>query len=219
MLLGAIPAAVAAAVAANTCIEGPPKPVDPRFAKELRPTQTAQCPYGLNELLERITKLSVDPNDVDSVETVEKAFGVPAMTMPYDDPRSADYMTILSGKDGWKLIVEVKEAVPPFNQGPARFVPGPHPKRLGSVADAKLSINLTVIGPPPISLGSVQCVPALPLFNALSKAGWKDVTYEFPPETDNGGPTPEFRHGNKSVGFDTNKCIGGIFLHQDAVKR
>ena len=82
------------------CTEGPPQPAD--FG--LRPTRTVECPYGFDELVGRITRLSINASLPDSVETVERAFGLPEMTTSNDDPQSASYMMILSGNGGWRFL-------------------------------------------------------------------------------------------------------------------
>jgi hypothetical protein len=198
----------------SVCLKGPPKPVDPRFANELRPNQTAQCPYGFDELIERLTKLAVNKHSPDSVESVEKALGLPEMTTSYDDPRIASYMMSLSGKDGWKLLVWVREAFYPLNKGPDRFVPGLRPKRLHKVSDARLIVNLDM-GPSP-AWGSALCMPAPALFDALTKAGWKDIEFQTPPPSDGARQTPFFKYGNKTVGGADKQpvCVEHLYLGQ-----
>nr|WP_199039986.1 hypothetical protein [Dyella sp. ASV24] len=163
--------------------------------------------------------MSSDRDAPDSVETVEKAFGIPAMTTSYDDPRIANYSMILSGKDGWRLMVSVREAFYPLDAGPDHFVPGLHPKRLGKVQDADLDINLDVTGISP-TIGSVQCVPTSILSNALTKAGWVNNSLSFPPLTDGGGRSTHFQHGNKAVGWLAAEayCVQHIFLSQKPQK-
>jgi hypothetical protein len=120
------------------CREGPSQPA--AFAT-LRPNRTAECPYSFNELVARITRLSVNTSLPDTVETVERVFGLPEMTTSFDDPRMASYMMNLSGRDGWKLVLWVREAFYPLDKGPAAFAPGLRPKRLGQ------ELTLTGAGP------------------------------------------------------------------------
>jgi hypothetical protein len=205
------------------CVEGTPNLVDPQLERlsegKLRPIRTAQCPYGFGELSHRIAALSTDGDAADSIETVEKAFGVPAMTTSYDDPRIADYSMVLSGKDGWRFLVSVREGFYPLNTGPDHFVPGLRPKRLGKVEDADLSIDLDVTGRSP-TVGSVQCVPTSMLLSALTRAGWVNNSLSFPPAPDGGGRSPHFQYGNKSVSWSAAEaeCVQHIFLSQKPLK-
>ena len=140
------------------------------------------------------------------------------MTTSYDDPRIASYMMSLSGKDGWKLQVWVREWFYPLDKGPARFVPGLRPKRLYKVSDAKLIVDLDV--GPSTTWGSAQCMPAPLLFDALIHAGWKNIEFKIPPPTDGGRPTPFFQYGNKTVeGADKEPmCVEHIYLRQAPTK-
>jgi hypothetical protein len=207
----------------SLCVEGAPNPVDPQLARlsnvELRPTRTAQCPYGFDELLHRITALIADKNAIDSVETIEKVFSIPAMTTSVDDPRMASYMMVLSGKGGWRLLVWVREGFYPLNAGPARFVPGLRPKRLGKVEDAQLSVNLSVLGNSPTP-GSVQCVPTPMLYGALTGAGWVNNSWRLPPGPDGSGQSPYFQYGDKVVSWLAleRDCLQHIFLSQGPKK-
>lgn len=206
------------------CVEGAPNPVDPQLTRmsegKLRPVRTAQCAYGLAELSHRLAALSTDRDAVDSVETVEKAFGIPAMTTSFDDPRIAYYLMVLSGKDGWRLVVSVREAFYPLDAGPDHFVPGLRPQRLGKVEDADLDISLDVTGGSR-NVGSVQCVHTSMLSGALTKAGWVNNSLSFPPATDGGGRSPHFQYRNKEVsGFSAEAaCVQHIFLAQTPLKR
>lgn len=198
------------------CVEGPSHPVNTglRNAAPLRPQRTAVCPYDFDEMVDRLTKLSIDKHSPDTVENVEEAFGMPQMTTSYDDPRIADYTTILSGQGGWKLLVWVREAFFPLNKGPDEFVPGLRPKRLSSVDNAKLIVNLNVLGPN--GADSANCVQVSLLFDALVKAGWKDIEMEGPGPTDGGRRTPYFQHGRKTVGLGAvrGQCAANIYLGQ-----
>lgn len=196
------------------CAKGPPTPVDPRFASQLRPNQTALCSYGFDELARRLTKLAISTRPPDSVETVEDALSMPKMTTSYDNPRISSYMMSLSGKDGWRLLVWVREAFFPLDKKPDRFVPGLRPKRLGKVSDANLIVTLS-LGPPG-AWGSPLCMRATTLFDALTEAGWKDIEYKIPPPTDGGLPTPLFQFRNKTVSGASKlpECVQQILLEQ-----
>lgn len=167
VLLIALPAA---SYAQNIqCVQGPSLRTEATGGGPVRPTQTARCPYEFGELIERITKLSIDKDAVDSVETAERVFGIPDMTTSQDNPHVSSYQTWLSGKGGWRFQLWVTEGFYPSNTGPVRFVPGPHPKRLYGVRDAKLRIILNIVGWTPTP--GQTCMPISHLFNALTKAG------------------------------------------------
>jgi hypothetical protein len=199
------------------CMEGPSQAMDPRLG--VRPTRSAQCPYDFDALVQRITKLSIDKHAVDSVETVEKAFSIPAMTTTSDDTRISNYMMSLSGPDGWKLLVWVREAFYPTNEGADRFVPGLRPKRLFSVRDANLIVSLYLTGRP-LTSGSPQCMAATDFINSLKSEGWKDVT-SFGHATDGARLTPTFEFGDKSVNLfqQPGECAENITLGQGPLKR
>jgi len=200
------------------CVEGAPEPVDPHFASQLRPTRTATCAYDFSELVARITKLSFDKHDPDSVETAERAFAMPEMTTSYDDPRRASYSMILSGKDGWKLSVWVRESFYPLDKGRAGFVPGLRPKRLFKIKDADLRIDLAVVGS--LSAPFVPCIPVSPFFDASLREGWQDIEMKVSPPTDGGLRTPLFQEGSKRVSIDGQRgqCAQHIALMQPAVR-
>jgi hypothetical protein len=195
------------------CSEGPSQPA--AFAT-LRPNRTAACPYGFDELVTRITRLSIDTSVPDSLETVERAFDIPEMTTSYDDTRIASYMMILSGKDGWKLLLWVREAFYPADKGPPRFKPGLRPKRLYNVENAELRVDMTMLGSSP-GLGTTQCLPVSPFLEAILAAGWQDIGMQYLPPTDGGQSTPIFGHGSKRVNILGNRgsCAQGIVLMQD----
>jgi hypothetical protein len=176
------------------CTEGPAQPA--AFAT-MRPNRTAECPYGFDELVQRITRLSLTSLP-DSVETVERAFGLPEMTTSDDDPRGASYMMILSGKGGWKLLVWVRESFYPLDKGPPAFVPGLRPKRLHNVEDADLRVDLDVLGSSPGSAPG-QCVPVSPFLDAIVASGWQDIEMQYAPTTDGGPSFPIFGHESKRV--------------------
>jgi len=200
------------------CVEGAPEPVDPHYANEIRPTRTAICAYDFNELVARITKLSFDKHDPDSVETAEKAFAMPPMTTSYDDPHRANYSMLLSGKGGWKLSVWVRESFYPPGKGRPGFVTGLRPKRLFKMKDADLRIDLAVVGSH--SAPFVPCIPVSPFFDASVKAGWQDIETKVPPPTDGGVRTPVFQQGSKRVSIDGRReqCAQHIALMQPAVR-
>jgi hypothetical protein len=211
MLVIFVTAAPAVSFAAKpVCLEGTPRPVDPHFANELRPTRTAQCPYDFDELAARITKLSIDRHALDSVETVEKALSIPQMTTSADDTRFSSYSMSLSGQDGWKLLVWVREAFYPTNKGPARFVPGLRPKRLFSVRDAKLIVSLHLTAKVPGD-DSLQCLPMIDMIKLIKSSGWEDVT-RLGYATDGAQPSPAFKYADKSVILTGGKCVENIDL-------
>jgi hypothetical protein len=183
----------------------------------VRPMPAVLCPYGLDEFIARVTNLSIDKDIVDSVETAEKVFGVPAMTTDQDNPRVSNYRMMLTGKDGWMTTLWVSEGFYPSNTGPARFVPGPHPKRLYDVRDAKLRISLFMGGP---TLNHQTCVPVSPLFDALTKAGWTEIPHSGPYSPGDAERHPQFQYGDKTVGVDgaRGSCTQDIEIVQNPKK-
>lgn len=194
------------------CREGPSQPA--AFAT-LRPNRTAECPYSFDELVARITRLSINTSLPDSVETVERVFGLPEMTTSDDDPRMASYMMNLSGRDGWKLLLWVREAFYPLDKGPAAFAPGLRPKRLHNVEDADLRVDMDVLGSSP-GVGTGQCVSVSRFLDAMLAAGWQDIEMQYPPPTDGGVTTPILGHGSKRVSILGNRgsCAQNIILMQ-----
>jgi hypothetical protein len=125
---------------------------------------------------------------------------------------------ILSGKDGWKLLVWVRESFYPTDKGPARFIPGLRPKRLFKVQDADLRVDLDILGGG--STPPVRCFPVSPFFDASLKAGWQDIEMKVPPPTDGGFQTPLFQEGSKRVSIDGRReqCAQHIVLMQSTVR-
>lgn len=223
--------AAPAAIAADTCRRGPPEPVS-KYTPTARPTETAQCPYGYDELFGRITKLLVDKNAVQSVETVEQALGIPAMTRAIDDPHDAMYSMVLSGRDGWSLAVYVRESARRdprdtrrYAEGPDAFGPGPRPKRLVSIENMNVVVSLAMtdylqlkgtddecIRSPPLTN---QLLPPSPIFDALVKEGWKNISAKRMP-TDGGSAGYLFEAGNKTLSINTPQCGWPITLGQTA---
>lgn len=205
---------VAQASAHSLCTEGSPIAPDPRL-DALRPTRTAQCPYDFPEVVRRITRLSSDRHANDTVENIERAFGIPKMTTSYDDARIADYSTILSGKDGWRLIVWVREAFYPLNKGPARFRPGLRPTRLYGPTEATLIVDLNVVTPNAPQDGST-CLPVATIKSAMLNSGWRDATFEGPGPTDGGTRSTVLAFKNKHVviGIGQETCTRYISLTQ-----
>jgi len=200
------------------CVEGPSLRTEAIGGGPIRPTRTAKCLYEFGELIERITKLSIDKDVVDSVETAEKVFGIPDMTTSQNNSHESSYQTFLSGKGGWRLELWVTEGFYPANKGPVRFVPGPHPKRLYGVRDAKLRIFLNITGWTPTP--GQTCMPISPLFDALTKAGWKEIPRSGPPSPGDPQLHPQFQYGGKAVGADETQgpCTQSIVLTQNPSK-
>jgi hypothetical protein len=194
------------------CTEGPSQPA--AFAT-LRPNRTVECPYGFDEIVGRITRLSINTSLLDSVETVERAFGLPEMTTSADDPRIASYMMVLSGKGEWRLLVWVRESFYPLDKGPPGFVPGLRPKRLHNVEDADLRVDMDFLESSPGS-GNRKCMPVSPFLDAILAAGWKDIESQYGPPTDGAPSTAIFGDGSKRVSILGNRgdCAQNITLMQ-----
>jgi hypothetical protein len=193
----------------SRCTEEPDQPT---VYVSIRPIRTVGCPYVFDELVARITRLSVATSLPDTVETVERGLGLPEMTTSQDELRAASYMMTLSGKDGWKLQLQVRESFYPVDGGPVAFEPGLRPKRLCRVEDADLRVDMHVLGPSPGS-GIRPCVPLSPFLDAMVAAGWQKRYVRW---TDGGGMTPLLIHGNKTVNIfgDRGSCTDIISLTQ-----
>jgi len=204
-------------VSPSRCAEGTPWRSETSVGHPARPLRTANCPYGLDEFIERVTNLSIDKNAVDSVETAEKVFGVPTMTTFQDDPRVSNYRTMMIGQNGWMSMLSVSEGFYPSNKGPVRFVPGMHPKRLYDVRDAKLRISLQMSGP---SLYHQTCIPVTPFFDALTKAGWKEMPQSPKASVSDMLMHPKFQYGDKGISVQgvRGSCTQDIELTQEPKK-
>jgi hypothetical protein len=202
-----------AAVPSSLCRESAPIPSDPRL-QGIRPTQTAVCSYGADELDARIKQLVTDQRAPYTVETIEKIFGTPEMTAVADEPREANYLMRLSGKDGWQMLVGVSEGFYPLDKGPAKFVPGPHPKRLDKFSNAWLNIQLgfVVLGEPP---KPGLCMEVSPLLDEAIGSGWKYIINR-PPPPDGGPQYPALSNGDKGLTItgERGECAQYIDLGQ-----
>ncbi len=168
--------------AAAACQIGAPRPA----LMELRPTPTAICNYDIGEVQARMMRLFGGGASTLSVESVERLFGIPPMTTSYDDPRTSDYTTIISGAGGWTLMVSVRESFVPINNGPAKFIPGLRPRRLDLFENSLALVDLALKTPPAES----RCPPE-PFVSGAAAAGWADVTWRVV-VTDGGRANPTF---------------------------
>lgn len=197
------------------CSEGPSHPQPPEFSS-LRPDRTAECPYSFDELVARITRLSINTALPYSVETVEKAFSIPPMTTSNDSARQSSYMMTLSGKGGWRLALWVRESFFPLDKGPAAFEPGLRPKRLRKLEEADLRVDLDLLSP--VGSDAGPCVPVSAFLHAILAAGWQDIQGQYLPPTDGGTPTPIFGQGAKRVSILGNRgsCANNVTLMESA---
>jgi hypothetical protein len=184
-----------AAGATGTCTELTPLRTVSCDHRPIRPGQAVHCPYSAQEFVDRIIQLSADKDAVDSVETAQKMFGLPRMSTEQDDPRVASYQMQVTGNGGWMAFLWVMEGSYPSNKGPARFLPGAYPKRLGDVRAAKLSISFNMP-----ALPHNACVPVSTLFDALTKAGWQEVPWNGPHTPADPQTHPQFQYQDKRVG-------------------
>jgi hypothetical protein len=185
----------AAATPTGACVELAPLRTVSADHRPIRPELDVRCPYSAHEFVDRIIQLSADKDAVDSVETAQKAFGLPRMSTSQNDPRVASYQMRVSGEGGWMAFLWVMEGFYPSNQGPARFVPGAHPKRLADVRAAKLSISFDMP-----ALPNNVCIPVSTLFDALTKAGWQEVPRSGPQMPGDPQMHPQFQYQDKRVG-------------------
>ena len=202
-------------VESSLCTDLPTQPAAPAKSQ---PDRTVECPYDFDELLVRITRLSINTSLPDSVETIERAFGLPQMTTAFDDPSSASYrMTVtgkaVPGKDGWRLILEAQESYKGPDGATKAFVPGPRPKRLQNITDALFEVRLDIRGA--ATWGADECVPVAPLSDALLAGGWG--TELQPPPMDGALDTLLFGYDHKHVSIQGRResCTHSITLTQD----
>ena len=182
------------------CIAGP---TIPSRLREIRPSQTAVCPYDFQEVIAKIRQLGTDKSASYTVETAEQTFGLPEMTDLYSTPRLVGYSMKLSGRGGWRLNVYVSESGSRTDKGPDRFVPGLHPKRLFKPDDDFLNINLRVEGATPgLPPHPNQCIRNVDVSDILIQAGWKERdARQYPPPTDGGRSNLSLAYENKSADF------------------
>ncbi|MFC3652850.1 hypothetical protein ACFONN_14930 [Dyella humi] len=88
----------------------------------------------------------------------------------------------------------------PLNKGPARFVPGIHPKRLYKVTDATLRVDLRISAFREAPWTGIQCPSINDMESALERAGWKKLRPV--PSLDGGSMTTNFQYGNKAVSLN-----------------
>jgi hypothetical protein len=184
-----------AAAPTGACVELAPLRTVSTDHRPVRPERSVHCSYSAHEFVDRIIQLSADKDAVDSVETAQKAFGLPRMSTAQNDPRVASYQMQVSGDGGWMAFIWVMEGFYPSNKGPARFVPGAYPKRLADVRAAKLSISFDMP-----ALPNNACVPVSALFDALTKAGWQEVPWNGPHTPADPQTHPQFQYQDKRVG-------------------
>jgi hypothetical protein len=160
--------------------------------------------------------LSADTSVVDSVETIERVLSIPEMTASSDDTQGSSYIMSLSGSDGWRLVVWVREEF--IGTRPDRFVPGPRPKRLYGVREAMLSVTLNLFGRRAAE-GSPQCWPVMDLIKSLKTAGWRDVSLQNP-ATDGLMPAQAFKFNDKSLVTlqQPGECVQSVLLKEDPSK-
>lgn len=199
----------------SRCIEGPTQAAATRTA---RPNRTVECPYGFDELVALITRLSSNSSIPDSVEAVEEVLGLPAMTTSGDEQQLALYSMTLTGitqpgKDGWRLFLLVQEAFP-LDKGHRGFGPGPRPRRLQPVEDANLRVDILVRGSS--SWGAERCVPVSPFLDALLATGWRNVVGN--PAPMDGPEYPMLGYDRKTVSIlgARGSCAQNIALEESA---
>jgi hypothetical protein len=126
------------------CQAGTPRPST--FAI-LRPTPTATCPYGFAEFQRRLLQFLLLAPERYDIAALDEAIGLPPGETSRDDPRQSDYPRIVGGA-GWTLTLWEREGWFPLGVKPDKFVPGPHPTPLGSMADATVDVDVGVISTP-----------------------------------------------------------------------
>lgn len=168
----------------GACTEGI---AEPAAAAILRPEQTVQCPYDLNEVRRRILRLLAVEEGALRVEHVERLFGLPSLYRLFDDPRSAWYGVSLTGgggPGGWKARLDFREN---FRPGRPRFRGGKRPVRIHKRQRGEIYFSITFDGLD-YATGGARCWPAAQLVNAALKLGWQDLTGDQTPPTHPGVP-------------------------------
>lgn len=195
LLLIALCITCTASAAGGACIKGPPEPKSPIIPK-MRAIQTVQCSYDFQQFTSRLLALATDKSSLDTVETLKQVFAIPDMITGYNHPRIAAYALDMSGQGDWNVRLSASEAFFPLQQGPAKFVPGPHPRRLDKPANASLQIEVSVVPLRSATKVGAQCVPILALRDAFKKSGWNDNAEYVKNNADN---ALSFAYQNKSV--------------------
>jgi hypothetical protein len=170
----------------SVCRAGPPQPAPPGPDK-IHPQPTAVCDYDLSELETRIRSLFDGGASQLSVESVEKVFSIPPMTILSTTQKEASYTTIMSGSPRWTLIVWVREGFFPTDAGLPAFIPGPRPQRLARFDQTTAMLDLYLYRSDR-SLG-LECSDQHFTVDART-ANWEDVTQRLVPN--HGIPSPTF---------------------------
>lgn len=166
--MAALLCVAATAVAAEpACQPGTPQPS--MFAI-LRPTPTATCPYDFAEFQRRLLQFAMLAPERYDIRALDEAMGLPPGETSRDDARQSDYPRIVGGA-GWKLTLWEREGWFPLGVKPDKFVPGPHPTPLGSMADATVDIDVSVITTPDLPQRGL-CFDIAAIDAAASAASW-----------------------------------------------
>jgi len=158
----------------------------------LRPTPTATCPYGVDALYQRITRL-LDTRRPRGSDDAAEIFGLPAMSTADDHPYVAHYRTKVNGEGGWGMYLFVVELSPaPFEDDlpPAFIETGPGkkahiPTRLYDWDDLSLTYHI-ILDPGPGDKAAPRCLTMRQLVDHLLVMGWRE---RLPLVTD-GDPKP-----------------------------
>lgn len=194
MMATGIAAPAQAITPAEPCQPGPP---EPSSSSNLRPHSTAICDYDLQEMYGRLESVISAPNAQLSAESVTSVFGLPPMTTGYDDARQASYTTVITGKDGWKMRLWVREsAYPLVDTLPPAFVPGVRPTRLVDIDKLDVRYDITITLPDGANEPG-RCMTAADAAVLALASGRKDDTVRSSVEvTDFGPATPTFVGAN-----------------------
>lgn len=200
--------------ASDRCVEGTPL----TSSAPLRPTQTAQCPYDLDDLYRRmVALLTVEEGRID-LESTERLFGLPRLHTAYDDPRWTSYSVQIGGGENdsqWTAIIQFGEGFYPLvDTRPLYFRGSERPVHIrpGERGDIDLSIDVLAVRVGPDSPG---CLTLARFVEQAAAAGWKPP--DFPIWNPHGPPTLSFERGGLTL-FPASglagECLTRITLNQ-----
>jgi hypothetical protein len=201
------------------CAEGAREPA---YAP-LRPTQTALCSYGAEELNRRLLGLfAFRPSDL-KIEAFERLFGLPLLHTAFDDPRVASYTIILAAAPGhgdWKLQLTFQEGFwPMIKTRPIRFRGTKRPVLIDPRRRGDIRVHLLWLAPQPMQAGAPECLPLAALRKAARRQGWRARSNMI--QMSHGLPIPVQDFVRRPITLSTDlgnpvDCINDLALTADA---
>jgi hypothetical protein len=175
LLFGA-PAWVAIAQGAQpaSCVIVMPEPAD---APLVPPMLTAICNYDPPELHRRIIALVGLPNRSLTIETVERAFGLPPLRTSFDGERSARYDVVFGaapGRGEWRLMLSFSESFHPIDaRRRPRLRGNGRPALLARSGRGTIDLDIRWLQPPDVAFGSPHCLSVERLMDEARRTGWR----------------------------------------------